>query len=98
MGSNDGSVNVLIQVQLVPDSSTEAPASRIPGAVGAVAITPAAVAALFAADDGARSIYNDPAVLRAGGAGEASTGVAVPGTGVDSYTALDTDGADGGSD
>jgi hypothetical protein len=62
MGENDVGRTVPISVELVPDSSTDPSASRIPGAVAAAGIAPAAVAAFFAADDGARSVYNAPAV------------------------------------
>lgn len=67
MAANDGDANVPIHVELVPDSSTDPAASRIPRAVAAAAVAPGAVAAFFAADDGERSVYNDPAALRAGG-------------------------------
>lgn len=98
MGANDDVRTVPISVELVPDSSTDPSASRIPGAVAAAAIAPAAVAAFFAADDGARSVYNDPAALRAGGSVETYVGVAVPEPAVDCPASPDAGGADGGGD
>lgn len=96
MGVNDGARTVPISVELVPGSDADPAASRIPGAVGTVAIALAAVAAFFAAEDGAGSVYNDPAALRAGG----SCGTYVPASEpeVDSPAFFDSGGADGEGD
>lgn len=94
MATNDGGANVPIHVELVPDSVD--PASRIPGAIAAAAIAPAAVAAFFAADDG--SPYSDPAALRAGDSGQTYTGVAEPAPEVDYAAANDAGYADGGGE
>ena len=98
MAANDGDANVPIQVELVPDPSTDPAASRIPRAVAAAAIAPGAVAAFFAADDGERSVYNDPAALRVGGSGDTYTGAAAPGPESDALASFDSGGADGGGD
>lgn len=78
MAASNSGASVPIRIELVSDSSVEAGASRIPGAVAAAAIAPGAVATLFAADDGEMSVYNDPAVLRAGGSGQTYAGVSTP--------------------
>lgn len=98
MAANDGGANVSIQVELVPDPSTDPAASRIPRAVAAAAIAPGALAAFFAADDGERSVYNDPAALRAGGSGGTCTGAATSGGEVDYSPSFDAGGGDGGGD
>jgi hypothetical protein len=98
MAANDGSTNVPIQVEFVPDSVD--PASRVPGAIAAAAIAPGVVAAFFAADDGERSVYNNSAALRAGDSGQTYTGAAEPAPEVDYAGAFDTGGAgaDGGGE
>lgn len=83
MADDGSSTNIPIRIELVPDPSPDPGASRIPGAIAAAAIVPGAVAAFFAADDGERSVYNDPAVLRAGDSGQTFTGVPTPGPEVD---------------
>ena len=94
--ANDDGANIPIQVEFVSDSAD--PALRIPGAIAAAAIVPTAVAAFFAADDGERSVYNDPAALRAGDSGQTYTGVAAPAPEVDYAGAFDAGGADGGGE
>ncbi|WP_458116570.1 hypothetical protein [Arthrobacter sp. D2-10] len=97
MATNDDGVNVPIQVELVPEGATDS-ASRIPGAVAAAAIAPSAALAFFAADDGATSVYSDPAALRAGDSGQTYTGVAEPGPEASYAGSLDATGADGGGE
>ncbi len=78
MAANDGGRSVPIRIELVAGSSAEDPASRIPAVMAAATLTPGAVATSFAADDGERSVYNDPAVLRAGDSGQTYTGTSGP--------------------
>lgn len=97
MAANDGDANVPIQVEWVPDPSTDPAASRIPRAVAGAAIAPGAVAAFFAAD-GERSVYNDPAALRAGESGGTYTRAGTPGLEADFPASFDAGGADGGGE
>ncbi len=78
MAANHGSASVPIQIELVSGSSDDTGASRIPGAIAAAAIAPGVVAAIFAADDGERSVYTDLAVLRAGDSNQTYEGVSAP--------------------
>ncbi|WP_434992564.1 hypothetical protein [Arthrobacter sp. Ld5] len=77
--AQDEGTSVPIRIELVPDPSPDPGASRIPGAIAGAAVAPGAVAAFLAGDDGEQSVYNDPAVLRAGDTGRAYTGVSAPG-------------------
>ncbi|MHA7284566.1 hypothetical protein [Arthrobacter sp. TMS2-4] len=79
MADDDSGTSIPIRIELVPDPSLDPGALRIPGALAAAAVAPGAVAAFFAADDGERSVYGDPAVLRAGDSGQTSTGVSTSG-------------------
>lgn len=78
MAANHGSASVPIQIEVVSGSSDDSGASRIPGAIAAAAIAPGMVAAIFAAEDGERSVYTDPAVLRAGDSNQTYEGVSAP--------------------
>ena len=95
MAANDGGRSVPIRIEVVAGASAEDPASRIPGAIAAAALTPGAVATILAADDGERSVYNDPAVLRAGDSGQTYTGTSGPTPEITLSESLDSGGAVG---
>lgn len=95
MAGNDGDTSSPIQIELVPDSSADAAASRIPGAIAAAATMPGAVALIFAADDGGSSVYNDPAILRSADSGQTCTGMSTPTSEVCLSGSFDTGGAAG---
>lgn len=97
VAANDDGANVPIQVELVPDADADS-ATRIPGAVAAAAIAPSAALAFFAADDGATSVYSDPAALRADDSGQTYEGVAEPAPGINYADSLGAAGADGGGE
>lgn len=100
MKLDDDDANLPLQLEIVRDISTGPIALRIPGAVATAATTPAAAAAFFAAaaDHGSRSVYSDPAALRAAGSVETYTVVEVSVSGAASATSFDTGGVDGGGD
>ncbi|MHA7295193.1 hypothetical protein [Arthrobacter sp. HLT1-21] len=81
-----------IQIELVPESSSDAVASRIPGAISAAAIVPGAVATIFAADDGEVSVYNHLA-MRASDPRQTYAGVPAPAPEVHFSGSLDLGGA-----
>ncbi|MFC3299364.1 hypothetical protein FJV46_13355 [Arthrobacter agilis] len=63
--------------------------------IGLSPTAPSAVATILEADDGARSVYNDPAVLRAGDSGQTHTGTLAPAPEIDLADFFDPGGADG---
>ncbi|WP_247828273.1 hypothetical protein [Arthrobacter antioxidans] len=95
MTANDGGRSIPIRIEWVAGSSADAAASWIPGASAAAALTPGTVATVFAADDGEGSLYNDPAVLRAGDSGQTSTGTSEPTPEIDLSGSFDVGGAAG---
>jgi hypothetical protein len=97
MALTDGT-HTPIRVELVAGTSGDAADSRIPRAIAAAALVPGAVAAFFAADDGERSVYDDPAVLRAGDSGQTSTGTAAPSPDIDPPGFFDPGDAAGDGD
>lgn len=97
MAANDDGANVPIQVELVPDADADS-ATRIPGAVAAAAIAPSAALAFVTTDDGAASVYSDPATLRAGDSGQTYAGVAEPALDPNYAGSPDAAGADGGGE
>lgn len=95
MAANNGGRSTPIRIELVSDSSADAATSRIPGAIAAATLMPGAVAAVFATDDGERSFYNDPAILRAGDSGQTYTGTSGPMPEITFSEPLDVGGAVG---
>ncbi|WDF31987.1 hypothetical protein PTW37_08790 [Arthrobacter agilis] len=53
------------------------------------------MATILATDDGERSVYNNPAVLRAGDSGQTHTGTSAPAPEIDLSGFFDPGGADG---
>lgn len=95
MAADDGGRSTPLQIEVVPASSADAAASRIPGAIAAAVIVPGTVATILTADDGERSVYNDPAILRSGDSGQTSTGTSASAPEVCLSGSFDTGGAVG---